>query len=161
MKYWIDDLIKLGACKPAIKWARQYPTLAEAWAACDHPDWMLWLHARSAHPDPAAYAGLAQLWVTRITHTDARARCSAEAAEALAAQSAATRAAETAMRVLESGGERAETLAVQVAAAAETTALDFAWWLTLRRDTRTIGEQMVAAQCNDIRAALDCPVLGN
>ena len=30
------------ACLEARNWAQQYATLAEAWEACERPDWMLW-----------------------------------------------------------------------------------------------------------------------
>ena len=40
---WIDDLLlRRRACPEAVTWARQYPTIEAAWAACDRGDWMLW-----------------------------------------------------------------------------------------------------------------------
>ena len=36
-------LTRLKACDEARRWAKPYATLAEAWAACTRPDWMLWL----------------------------------------------------------------------------------------------------------------------
>ena len=38
-------LIDLGACAEARAWASDYPTLRDAWLACDRVDWMLWLVA--------------------------------------------------------------------------------------------------------------------
>ena len=38
-------LIDLGACAGARAWASDYPTLRDAWIACDRGDWMLWLVA--------------------------------------------------------------------------------------------------------------------
>ena len=39
------SLIDLGACAGARAWASNYPTLRDAWLACDRADWMLWLVA--------------------------------------------------------------------------------------------------------------------
>ena len=39
------SLIDLGACAEARAWASNYPTLHDAWSACDRGDWMLWLIA--------------------------------------------------------------------------------------------------------------------
>jgi hypothetical protein len=33
----------LPACRPGLRFARQYDSLQAAWEACDRPDWMLWL----------------------------------------------------------------------------------------------------------------------
>ena len=43
MKDWTDKLVQLNACREAVEWAKGYPTLTTAWAACDRADWMLWL----------------------------------------------------------------------------------------------------------------------
>ena len=43
MKEWIEDIEKLGACRKALEWAKDYPTLKEAWEKCERGDWMLWL----------------------------------------------------------------------------------------------------------------------
>ncbi len=40
--HWADDLRKLFACPEAVAWARSYPTLDAAWAACQDGSWMLW-----------------------------------------------------------------------------------------------------------------------
>ena len=39
----IEYLQSIRACTPAIEYARQYPTLAAAWDACENLDWLLWL----------------------------------------------------------------------------------------------------------------------
>ena len=44
---WTKQLETLRACKEAVVWASQYPSLAEAWAVCERGDWMLWLVART------------------------------------------------------------------------------------------------------------------
>ena len=43
MRDWTDKLVQLDACREAVEWAKGYPTLTAAWAACDRADWMLWL----------------------------------------------------------------------------------------------------------------------
>lgn len=45
---WVDTLRLLGACEDAVQWAIQYPSLAAAWAACEHGDWMLWYVGKTA-----------------------------------------------------------------------------------------------------------------
>ena len=40
-------LFDVVACEEARDWARGYPTLDAAWAACPRGDWMLWLAARA------------------------------------------------------------------------------------------------------------------
>ena len=42
-KHWSDKLVKLDACKEAVIWAKDFPTVAEAWNACERGDWMIWL----------------------------------------------------------------------------------------------------------------------
>jgi hypothetical protein len=46
--HWSIELEKVGACRPAVEWARQYPTFHEAWQACPRGDWMLWLISRTS-----------------------------------------------------------------------------------------------------------------
>ena len=40
-------LSRLHACAEAREWAKGYPDLASAWAACPRADWMLWLAAKA------------------------------------------------------------------------------------------------------------------
>ncbi len=48
--HWTDTLVRLSACSDAVAWARAYPDLPTAWAACDRGDWMLWLAGKLAGP---------------------------------------------------------------------------------------------------------------
>jgi len=43
MKTWIDNLIKVGACRDALEWSKDFDSLEEAWQKCERGDWMLWL----------------------------------------------------------------------------------------------------------------------
>ena len=43
--HWSRSIETLGACSEAVRWARGYPSLRAAWAACERGDWMLWLAA--------------------------------------------------------------------------------------------------------------------
>ncbi len=47
---YITKLKKLGTCGEALEWceAGNYPTLDEAWQACERGDWMLWLAGKQA-----------------------------------------------------------------------------------------------------------------
>ena len=49
----IEYLHSVRACYAAVEYARQYPTLAAAWDACDNVDWMLWVCDRAL---PMMYA---------------------------------------------------------------------------------------------------------
>jgi hypothetical protein len=52
MKTWIDKLEKVGACREALKWAKDYDSLEDAWQKCGRGDWMLWLAGKlSGNPD--------------------------------------------------------------------------------------------------------------
>jgi len=44
--YWIDELLRLGACAEAIAWAKKYNSLEDAWQSCSNGGWMLWLAGR-------------------------------------------------------------------------------------------------------------------
>ena len=48
MKTHIEALNDLGACKEAVEYAAQFPSLRAAWDACERGDWMLWLAGRNA-----------------------------------------------------------------------------------------------------------------
>ena len=38
-----EELEKLGACREAVEWAKNYDSFASAWKECERGDWMLWL----------------------------------------------------------------------------------------------------------------------
>jgi hypothetical protein len=39
-------LKKLNACREAVKWAKDYTTINDAWNACHRGDWMLWFASK-------------------------------------------------------------------------------------------------------------------
>lgn len=47
MKHWSNKLVKLGACKDAVEWAKTQPSAAAAWKSCERGDWMLWIACRT------------------------------------------------------------------------------------------------------------------
>lgn len=50
--HWTSQLVALGACPDAIRWARNYPTFDAAWSACERGDWLLWYACRvSGRPE--------------------------------------------------------------------------------------------------------------
>jgi hypothetical protein len=52
----IKRLKSLGACNEAVKWCSDQPNAQAAWDACEHPDWMVWLLAKTAgEPGSAAH----------------------------------------------------------------------------------------------------------
>ena len=131
-------LERLGACDEAREWVGDR-TLNQAWAECVRPDWMLWLHARSESADAGAYAALAKKWA------GAAWAAAAEAAEAAAAWAA--EAAEAAARAAEAAAWAEAAAEAAEAAAAWAEAAEAAAWAAAR-----------SRQCEDIRAALCCPV---
>lgn len=48
MPHWTDKLVKMRACREAVAWAKGYETADAAWAACERPDWMLWVAGKLA-----------------------------------------------------------------------------------------------------------------
>lgn len=53
-RHWTQDLVDLGACSDAVRWAKDYSSLGKAWKACPNPDWMVWIKShlgREIHPD--------------------------------------------------------------------------------------------------------------
>ena len=58
---FIDKLKEMDACKPAIKWAENYGTLDEAWAACERGDWMMWLIGRTCTKSSPEHIALVRL----------------------------------------------------------------------------------------------------
>lgn len=82
------------ACAEARKWAKSYPTLAEAWDACTNPEWMCWALNKLDYNDSVALRRFA-CWCVRNTPlpdgrkvwdllTDERSRRAVEVAEAFA-----------------------------------------------------------------------------
>ena len=126
-----DLLNRIGACDEAREWVGDR-TLNQAWAECVRPDWMLWLHARSESADAGAYAALAKKW----------------AGAAALAESAAARAA------------AAAAWAESAAAWAAWAVARAAAWAESAEAARAAEAQAAARsrQCEDIRAALCCPV---
>lgn len=55
-----ENLQRIGACKPAVEWSKQFNTLDEAWAACDRADWMLWLLMKNAYAANSAARATAE-----------------------------------------------------------------------------------------------------
>ena len=139
-------LKRLGACAEAREWVGSR-TLAEAWAECERPDWLLWLHARSESADAAGYAVLAGKWaaLARASAADAGKRAAAWAEWAERAAWA-------------EWAERAEAAAERAAAAwGKQAAMDANLARVWATDEWAVNESR-ARQCNDIRAALCCPV---
>jgi hypothetical protein len=89
-KHFAADLRRLGACVEAIEWALEQPDAASAWAACERPDWLLWLAGRTAtteeHRKAIVLAGCAcaRTALKYIPEGEDRPRVAIETAEAWA-----------------------------------------------------------------------------
>lgn len=56
-------LTALYACSEAVAWAKGYPTLDAAWAACERPDWLLWWIGRTVAREPGS---LGRRWLALL-----------------------------------------------------------------------------------------------
>ena len=76
------------ACRQGADFARKYKTLAEAWDACERPDWLLWAYQRSRVPVfDNRQLRLFACWCARQNWdklTDVRSRRAVEVAESFA-----------------------------------------------------------------------------
>ena len=144
-------LIRLGACEEVREWVGGR-TLSEAWAECERPDWMLWLHARSESADAGAYAALARAWAEA-------AEAAAEEAEAAEAAWAAAAEAADAARAAKAALAAAAEAAAWAAVAEAWAAVAAAW--AAAAEAKAASEAVRVRQCDDIRAALCCPVFEN
>lgn len=81
-------LIDLGACEDAVTFASQYPTIGEAWDACERGDWMLWLAAKAGlctrEQLVLAACACARLALVHVPGGEDRPRIAIETAEAWA-----------------------------------------------------------------------------
>lgn len=99
---WVQLLVALEACTPALEWAADQGAASVAWAECPRGDWMLWLAARAgvdrrlvvlAACDCARLA--LPVWEDRY-RDDARPRTAIETAERWARNEASARDAASA-----------------------------------------------------------------
>ena len=42
-KHWSDVLVRMGACREAVRWCRKKRSLKSAWGMCAESRWMEWL----------------------------------------------------------------------------------------------------------------------
>ena len=156
MPHFIEYLQSIPACCPAIEYARQYPTLAAAWDACDNVEWMLWLCDRALTPQQRTllacdlaetalpYAGdsetllqclltahICREWAAGREDDETRAAARAAAGDAAGAAWAADAAADAAWDAWDATGAAwatgAARAAARSAAGAARSAGDAAW----------------------------------
>jgi hypothetical protein len=80
-------LVRLNACAAAREWASDFPSLADAWAACPRGDWLLWLAGHLKIPRPLlvlAACACARTVLHLIPEGEERPRVAIETAEAWA-----------------------------------------------------------------------------
>jgi hypothetical protein len=61
-----DFCKKHAACSDGREWAKQYTTMADVWANCKNPDWMLWIMGRAKLGTPRLWR-LFACWCVRNT----------------------------------------------------------------------------------------------
>lgn len=49
--HWWYELRNLDPCSEGLEWARQFPTIGEAWSACTNISWMYWLTGKLGGPE--------------------------------------------------------------------------------------------------------------
>jgi hypothetical protein len=125
-RHWSNSLIRLGACKEAVAWARQHRSLAAAWEVCKRGDWMLWLAGRCSGEPLSdgrrklvlATCECARLPLPHVPAGEDRPRLAIEAAEAWARGTGSVEA----MRYASSAAAYAAAAAAANAAAAAAAA---------------------------------------
>jgi len=63
-----DDLLKLNPCSEGLEYARKYPTLFDAWEACERGDWMIWFLRKKGLLDKMTSVKLAVKFAQRVLH---------------------------------------------------------------------------------------------
>ena len=88
LKQMCASIADLGACQEAQDWMEELPsdwTPQQAWDACEHPDWMLWLLGRSKQPNTGKLVSAACRIARTVLHLvpadEERPRLAIEAAE--------------------------------------------------------------------------------
>ena len=172
----LQRLMALNPCNEAVEWAKGYPTLDAAWAACERPDWLLWWIGATVAQEPdslgrrwlvllaAEFAGavpqvgaraeavdLAARWGAGDPHVTLEmlvAASDAASAAAWAAASDAASAAAWAARAAAWAASDAERAAAWAARAAASAAV----WAASDAARAAASDAAWAAQCTAIRA---------
>ena len=54
--HWSRVLVAMGACDPAVQWARKRPTARDAWRTCPDGEWLRWVCGRFGYYEAIAPA---------------------------------------------------------------------------------------------------------
>ena len=54
--HWSRVLVAMGACDPAVQWARKRPTARDAWRTCPDGEWLRWVCERFGYYEAIAPA---------------------------------------------------------------------------------------------------------
>ena len=54
--HWSRVLVAMGACDPAVQWARKRPTARDAWRTCPDGEWLRWVCGRFGYDEAIAPA---------------------------------------------------------------------------------------------------------
>lgn len=149
----ISVLKDAGVCYDAIAWAKQFPDLETAWAACQRGDWMFWWAGIQSGPPESkgrkrlmlAVCECARLTLPYARDPDAL-KC-IETAESWARSDGAT------MDEVRAAREKVDTAAAayHVAAVADTyAAASFATYVVYAAVTATARGETFAQCCADI-----------
>ena len=57
--HWSRVLVAMGACDPAVQWARKRPTARDAWRTCPDGEWLRWVCERFGYSEAIAPASRA------------------------------------------------------------------------------------------------------
>ena len=158
--HWTDALVRLNACADAVAWARSYPTLAEAWAACDRGDWMLWLAGQDAGEPwsdarkPLVLAACACARLAMPYTTDSRVPTCIETTELWCGDEA------TMVGVQQVRAATAAAASAASAASASSSSAAYSASYAASASASTAARRHILSQCADIaRKMLPCPVL--
>ena len=177
MAHWSNALNKIGACSGSIEWAKNYPTRAQAWQACEKPHWLLFAIDKLGKPTEQEWRILACAFAREalpfVRHGEDRPRIAIETAERDARGEATREALDAARSAADSaaGNETwstadsaARSAARSVARSAAGNAAESAAWNAAGNAAESAAWNAAESaawkrQCNIIRAMFPMPVL--
>ena len=126
MAHWSNALNKIGACSGSIEWAKNYPTRAQAWQACEKPHWLLFAIDKLGKPTEQEWRILACAFAREalpfVRHGEDRPRIAIETAERYARGEATREALDAARSAADSAAGNETWNAAESAVAAAPAA---------------------------------------
>ena len=144
MAHWSNALNKISACLASIEWAKNYPTRAQVWQACEEPYWLLFAIDKLGKPTEQEWRILACAFAREalpfVRHGEDRPRIAIETAERYARGEATGEALDAARSAADSAaGNETWNAAESAAESAASTAIRPATWNMAESAARSAG----------------------